>query len=187
MTKAKPEPGDELLRALAATEGIHVGAGGSRVRLRRWRHMVATPIRFPEQGSLGWRVFFFVACLIGGYPTLLREGCSSKVITVLHPGRCAGLDLRLVAGGRGPAWKIANFWAWPTGHGRGRDVIAAVLTMADATGTTLVLTAASRALAAGYYAPLGFVVCPGQEKSRRPWIERPPVSVPALTASVGVA
>lgn len=185
--KAKPEPGVDFRRALAAMDGIHIGAGGSRVRMRRWRHMMATPLRFAEQGGLGWRAFFVVASLIGGYPALLRQGCSSKVITVLHPSRGAGLDLRYVAIGRGPAWKITDFWASPTGHGRGRDVITAVVAAADATGTTLVLNAANRTLATRYYAPLGFVVRSGQEQSKRPWIERPPDSVSLLTARIDVA
>jgi hypothetical protein len=172
----KFELSDEFLEALAAVNGIHVGRCGRRVGLRRWLHMLATPIRFPQQGGISWRLFLFVSCLMGGYGALLWEELSPNVTAVLHTDRHAGLDLRMVSDGDESSWKITSFWAWPTGRGHGRDVLAAVLTAADATGATLVLNAANRWLAAEYYAPLGFVVRPGQEGSRRPWIERRPAS-----------
>ncbi len=182
--KYRVDPGDGFLQELAATDGLCLGSCGLRVRLRRWVNMLVTPIRFPEQGGVGWRVFLFVSCLLGGYGALLWEERSSKVAAVLHADRHAGLDLRIVTAGDEPAWKITSFWAWPTGRGRGLDVITAVLAAADATGTTLLLNAANRRLAAEYYASLGFVVRPGQEQAKRPWIERLPGVVHAEAASI---
>src|SRR4051812_5453059 len=130
--KAKSELDDDFRQALVATNGIRIGTCGLRIRLRRWVHMLVTPIRFPDQGGISWRIFFFAACLMGGYGALLWEGRSPKVTTVLHAGGHAGLDLRTVADNDCPAWKITNFWAWPSGHGRGKDVLTAVLTAADA-------------------------------------------------------
>jgi hypothetical protein len=176
--------GDRFLQQLAAMNGIRLGPCGRRVRLRRWVNMLVTPIRVPEQGAIGWRAFLFGSCLLGGYGALLWEERSPKVIAVLHADRHAGLDLHIATAGDGPAWKITSFWAWPTGRGRGRDVITAVVAAADVTGTTLLLNAANRRLAAEYYVPLGFVVRPGQEQAKRPWIERLPGVVHAEAASI---
>lgn len=178
--------GDQFLQELAATRGIRVGPCGRRVRLRRWANMLVTPIRFPEQGRVGWRVFLFASCLLGGYGALLWEERSRKVTAVLDADRRAGLDLRKAAADDEPIWKITSFWAWPTGRGRGLDVIVAVVAAADATGTTLLLNAANRRLAAEYYAPLGFVVRSGQEQAKRPLIERVPGVSRAEASSSGV-
>ncbi|WP_370337500.1 hypothetical protein [Catenulispora sp. MAP5-51] len=178
---------DGFLQQLADTNGVCLGPCGRRVRLRRWANMVITPIRVREQGGIGWRAFLFVSCLLGGYGALLWEEHSPKVTAILHTSRHAGLDLRIAPADDGPAWVITSFWAWPTGHGRGLDVITAVLAAADATGTTLLLDAANRWLAAEYYAPLGFAVRPGQEQAKRPWIERVPGAVHAEAASIARA
>lgn len=166
--------------------GIHLGPCGRRVRMRRWLNMTVTPIRFPEQGGIGWRAPLFLGCLMFGYLALRLEELSPKITAVLHADLCAGLDLRVMAVEDEPTWKITNFWAWPIGHGRGSDVLAAVLAAADATGTTLVLSAANRRLADRYYVPVGFVVRPGQERSKRPWIERRPVVLSEATLPVAV-
>jgi len=146
--------------------------------------MLVTPIRVPDQGGIGWRAFLFASCLLGGYGALLWEERSPEVTAVTLVDGHAGLDLRMTTADDRPAWKITSFWAWPTGRGRGLDVITAVLAAADATGTTLLLNAANRRLAADYYAPLGFVVCPGQEQAKRPWIERVSGVVHAEAASI---
>lgn len=175
---------DRFLLQLAATNGVSLGPCGRRVRLRRWVNMIVTPIRVREHGGIGWRAFLFVSCLLGGYGALLWEERSPKVTAVLHADRHAGLDLRIAPADDGPAWVITSFWAWPTGRGRGIDVITAVLAAADATGTTLLLNAANRWLAVEYYAPLGFAVRAGQELAKRPWIERLPGAVHAEAASI---
>jgi hypothetical protein len=175
---------DRFLQQRAATNGIRLGPCGRRVRLRRWVNMLVTPIRVPEQGGIGWRVFFFVSCLLGGYGALLWEERSPKVTAVLHADRHAGLDLRIATASDGRAWTITSFWAWPTGRGRGLDVITAVLAAADATGTTLLLNAANCRLAARYYAPLGFGVRPGQEAAKRPLMVRLPGVVRAEAESI---
>lgn len=176
--------GERLLQQLAATNEVRLGPYGGRVRLRRWVNMLAIPIRVPEQGGIGWRAFLFASCFLGGYGALLWEERSPKVIAVTLVDGHAGLDLRIAMVGDGPAWMITSFWAWPTGHGRGLDVITAVLAAADATGTTLLLNASNRRLAAEYYAPLGFVVRPGQEQAKRPLIERVSGVVHAEAASI---
>lgn len=165
-------------------EAIRVGRCGRSIRLRRWVNMVLAPVRFPEQGAIGWRLLLFVSSMVGGYGALLWEERSSKVTAVFHADRRAGLDLRIVTPGDEPIWKITSFWAWPMGRRRGLDVITAVVAAADATGTTLLLNAANRQLAVGYYAPLGFVVRPGQEMSKRPWMERLPGAVHAEAESI---
>lgn len=179
--------GDRFLQQLAAMDGVFLGPCGRRVRLRRWVNMFVTPIRVRAQGGIGWRALLFVSCLLGGYGALMWEECSSKVTAVLHVDRHAGLDLRIAPADEGPAWVITSFWAWPTGRGRGLDVITGVLAAADATGTALLLNAANRRLAAEYYAPLGFAVRPGQEQAKRPWIERLPGAVHAEAASIARA
>ncbi|MEY9855104.1 GNAT superfamily N-acetyltransferase [Catenulispora sp. GAS73] len=147
-------------------------------------NMLITPIHFRGQGGIGWRTFLFVSCLLGGYGALVWEERSSKITAVLDTDRRAGLDLRRVTAGDESTWKITSFWAWPTGRGRGLGVIAAVLAAADVTGTTLLLNAANRRLAVRYYGPLGFVVRPGQEAAKRPWLERLPGAVRAEADSI---
>jgi hypothetical protein len=48
-------------------------------------------------------------------------------------------------------WTITSFWAWSTGRRRGLDVLTAILDVANATGTVLLLNAANRRLAVEYY------------------------------------
>lgn len=182
-TKSRVAFGDQFMQQLKSTPGICLGPCGRRVRLRRWVHMLTTPIRFPEQGGIGWRTLLLVSGVLGGYGALAWEERSPKVVAVLHAERCAGLDLRLVAAHDEPAWKITSFWAWPTGQGRGLDVLTGVLAAADATETHLSLNAANRRLAAEYYAPLGFVIRPGQERAKRPLMDRLPGGVHAEAAA----
>lgn len=81
--------------------------------------------------------------------------------------------------------RIARAGRWRcTGRRRGLDVLTAVLDAADATGTVLLLNAANRRLSAVYYAPLGFVVRPGQEQAKRPRTERLPGAVHVEAASI---
>lgn len=146
--------------------------------------MLVTPVRVPEQGRVGWRAFLFVSCLLGECGALLGEERSPKITAVIHADEHAGLDLRRATAGDGHAWTITSFWAWPTGRGRGLDVLAAILDAADATGTVILLNAANRRLAAEYYALVGFAVRPGQEQAKRPWIERLPGAVHVEAASI---
>lgn len=171
---ARPSPSDPFLQELALRSGVFVGRGGRRARLRRWLNILATPIRFPDRDQIGWQVFLFVACLLGGYGALVCEERSPKVTAVLHPSRRAGLDLHAVKPSAEPCWKIVGFWAWPIGQSHGKDVITEVLAAADATRTRVMLTAANQRLARGYYAALGFVVDDGEERVTRPRIVRQP-------------
>jgi hypothetical protein len=169
------EPPDAFLRVLSAREGLGVGRWGRRFWGRRWLNLVTTPMRFRAAGGWVWRVQMATGMVLTGGMSQLLVDVVSKGIAVGRLDGRAGLDVLPTVGDDRPCWTIVRFWAWPTGHGFGRELIGDVVAAADASGSVLQLQAGNRQLADAFYARLGFAIEPGQESARHPWIERVPM------------
>ena len=162
----------EFLVVLAGVDGLRIGSCGQRILLRRWASAVTTPVRFVRSRSAAQNLLQVVLWVPLGYPALLLERFFVKYVAVTAADGRAGLLLHHERDKLGWCWQISSFWAWPTGQGHGRPVIAAVLSAADMTGTTLRLRAGNQRLAQDYYMQLGFELREGQQNVVCPWMLR---------------
>jgi GNAT superfamily N-acetyltransferase len=69
---------------------------------------------------------------------------------------------------------VGSFWDYPPGHGHGRRLMSAVLTVADAHGVALELRASCWRLVREVYGPDGFEPLPGQGRAAMPKLRRAP-------------
>jgi hypothetical protein len=183
-------PADAFLETLSNRNDLSVGRWGREFRGRRWLNLATTPFRFAEEGGWASRLFMGTGFVITGGAAQLLTDVATKGIAVSRFDGHAGLDILPTPSDGRPCWTVTRFWAWPTGCGFGRTLIQEVLIAADSTGTVLLLQAGNRRLAAEFYGPLGFVVQAGEEKAKRPWIERQqplPSTLPATAQFAGAA
>ncbi len=104
-----------------------------------------------------------------------RRGASGLGWVRVVDARRAGLSLRAVVPLDGRARIAAgSFWAYPPGRGRGRRLMGAMLSVADAHGVVVELRASCWRLVREVYEPAGFAVLPGQERAVMPKLRREP-------------
>ena len=111
------------------------------------------------------------------FPTVLAKLCCFRFLprhVVVADETEVGaslLTLRLADDG---SWWLADLAAWPRGRRISDRLVERVLDAADVAGRTIHLTSANRALAAGYYARLGFRPDPSTITDARPLMTRLP-------------